>query len=453
MSVAKISYYSAMSTGVSCDVASGSKLTIGESVTITLTFDMYYGTASLPELHYIMSGETYYTETFTKVSDKVYQITTDFNHYGSAIDRNVQIYCLPQELFFNLDLQLSKCSSNYEAGDYEPGEMTFTVTCEEGSEFSILPYLYCKTAVKEYTYDFEKVSDTEYSYTITPVKGRTYSLIGEATAKTVISDKYGLITSYYITKDELKEISSKRWIERTYEPKYTMGDTVMLYAGEDEYIDTARYIVRLFRIFMDVPESPNKEKLYFGPYDMGIECSVIPSDIISLDFGTVEIEGKYKNTIDYNNTDIVAYLPFVGNVSLNTKDFMDKTVRLVYQVNTLNGDTLVILYADGLPLITHSCNIAIDVPYQLGGNEMISTGMEANNNYIKGEPPAIYVKERKAASPTESLPYKDVKYRACFGDLTGYTQVTEIDFVVKSNHITKTEIDEIIQRLENGVFL
>ena len=83
----------------------------------------------------------------------------------------------------------------------------------------------------------------------------------------------------------------------------------------------------------------------------------------------------------------------------------------------------------------------------------MSTGITAPSNVLEDTPPYILIKTGIALQPDSQKPYKDTKFYAKFGDLTGYTEADEIDFEVLSTQITKTEIDEIIQLLHNGVFL
>ena len=440
---------------ISCDVATGTQLTIGESVTIHITLKKYYGTSTLPYFRWLSYGQEYGEHiNFTKVDDKHYILTTSFSDYGEGSNRTVQLQMpdITQDFTYIDCESLVQCTSSLPTGEYAPGQgLTITVTAGTNYEFPTTPYIWWKVGSAEHTQELTKVEDYQYSATFAFEIGKTYYIIGEAVQKTIVSDKYGLITAYRVSKEELKTIASKRWIERSWEPKTWQGAEV-LFIANDEYIDTAKYVVSVFKIFMNL-SAGQREKLYFGPYDMDMMCEVIPADVVTLDFGTVSIVGRYQNNIDYEHTTLEAYLPFIGMVTLNTADFMDRTVRLQYQVNTLTGDAVAMLSADGKIMFTGTCNIAFQIPYQLGGNEYVSTQMTAPSNFLEDTAPFIHVKEGVALNPNNTLPYKDTKYYARFGDLSGYTEADEVDFEVLSTHITKTEIDEIIQLLHNGVFL
>lgn len=429
---------------------------IGVMTTITLKLDKYMGPSAVPSIKYRKqyNATVLFTEEFSPstVDAKVYTLTTDFHLCNEVVGTpTMQLTCVGVERFANVKMKLTNCKSNYPSGDYLNTETTFIITCEPGYEFQIEPSVTYGNRYDSYSDFLEKVNDTTYQITKRPVVGWDYVFTAEAIKKSVVIDKYGLITVYRPTKDELKIISTTRWQKRTYEP-VTINGTVVLYNANDEYIDTAKYVTSLLKIYAHL-DSDSKARLMFGPYDMGIDCDVLGTDIVTLDCGKVNVKGVYGNSIDYDSTDMEAYLPFIGFVQLNTIDFMDKEISLHYQVNVINGDALAVLSADGKIIMTHSCNVSFAVPYQLGGNEFIQNAIVPNTNYLLDEPPFIYVKTHSAVNPDSALPYHDTKFYSVLGALSGYTEATEIDFDTLAPHITKTEIDEIKTLLGSGVFL
>ena len=51
------------------------------------------------------------------------------------------------------------------------------------------------------------------------------------------------------------------------------------------------------------------------------------------------------------------------------------------------------------------------------------------------------------------MPYHDTNIYAVLGDLSGYTEATEIAFKVLSDYITTTEIDEIKSLIAGGIVI
>lgn len=412
----------------------------------------YYGATVIPYLRYYFSVEyELAVEEFEQIDAYTYELTTNFSTVTPANFNNIKltIRCGMSMMYAYVRMKLTECTCNVQGGYALPVETTFTLTCDSGHEFQITPQIDYGGYEVQSEY-FDKLDDCTCSKTLTLRKGYDYIITGEAVKKTVIIDKYGLITAYRVTKDDLREIAKARFIKPEYEPVKVDG-TIVLYNANDEPIDTAKYVVSLIRINIPLITS-SKERLYFGPYDMGMDCDIIENDILTLNFGAVEVHGVYGNAIDYEHTDISLYLPYIGFVTLNTSDCMNKTISLSYQVNVLNGEALAIISADNQVIETHSCDIAIKIPYQLSGGDNVRSDIEPNTNYLHNTNPFIYVRTHIATQP-ERMPYHDTNIYAVLGDLSGYTEATEIAFKVLSDYITTTEIDEIKSLIAGGIVI
>lgn len=444
--------------GYTSSLAPGSyRMGVQQHITLTRKNPYWvFDTDSPPILRYIRYGDGVGTETFTIVDDDNCVLDTTLNPFpelpedGYTLTGSIRQGC--NKINFLLDADsLIGCSCNLETGYYEAGEIELVISCDKSFEFEEVPTLIVPGNLDDTIYDFIQDGATTYRLTFAFTAGKTYTLMGAAKKKTQIGDKYGFIQAYRLSRDEVMTVSQRRWVEVNYSSEKYQGVTV-LYVPNEEYIDTAKYVVRFFKLYSPI-ETLIKQRLMFGPYDMGMDCDLIEEEILTLDCGAVQIVGKYGNNIDYANTTIDAYLPFVGFVSLSPADFMDKEVTLTYQVNTLNGEALAILAADGEVMQTHTCSLALEIPFKLGADKEINTSLSPNNNYLLDRPPFVQVKTQKAVDTGPAAPYKDTKFYAQLGTLTGYTQATEIDFVVVHDKITKTEIDEILSLIEAGIFL
>lgn len=360
--------------------------------------------------------------------------------------------------YARINNSITHCITNCPDGLYALTKTKIHLTADSGYEFKVTPYVtyyaYDKSALpwKWLLLEFpmNRISETDYEIEITlATDNETYTLYGEAIKSTIITDKYGLLAVYKPTQEELHNISLGRFI--TPKP-VTVGGTVPIVIMKEEYIDTAKYAISLHRLYFNI-ESGDKENVYFGPYNTEIQCDSISNDIVTLNLGSVDIYGRHKNSIDYKNTQIEIYLPFVGFTTLDTADFMDKELSLIYQINILNGETLIILYSAGNIMYTTSCNVSYKIPFMLNDREYTNTQLQPNTNYLLNTAPFVYIKSYNAENPDEHKPYNTTNIYAKFGDLTGYTEALEIDFEPISDQITKTEIDEIKSIIESGVFL
>lgn len=439
---------------------------LNQKLHIELTPNKLYGAGSKTPLlkwFYKTGGAmAAFSQKFTLSDDTadVWLLDTEMAYYA-AVDN--AMYCTIayeyEKKYAEIKNHLTRCSTDVPDGIYPFTETTITITADSGNEFHVAPkisyYAYDETQIpwkwQYFDYDFDRVSESEYKYTFTPnSRNNIYTVSAEAVAKTDVTDKYGLIAVYKPDKEILIELSKARFITPTL--NQVKVDNAVIYVASQEYIDTAQYAISLRKMYFKIDTSV-VESICLGPYNTEIQCPVIGTDIITLNMGTIAVAGKYNNIMDYNNTDMQVYLPFIGFVDIAPSDFMDKAITLKYEVNIINGDAIAILYANDEVMKMQNCNASYPIPYRLNDRENVNTELSPNTNYLLSEKPFIYVKSYNAALPDTKLPYNTTKFYSKFADVHGYTQATEIDFEVIHDYITKTEIDEIIQLLESGVFL
>ena len=418
---------------------------------IQIKLPKYYGISIYPVLNYYpeYNVTVVNSEEFEQIDTNSFALVTTFEHLVNPTMR-LSIRCNSEVMYSYVYTKLTNCTCNVQGGNALPVETTFTLTCDSNREFQIPPQIDYTDGKEIKSVYLDKVNNCTYSKTIKLIKGHDYLITGEAVKKSAMTDKYPLTTAYRVTKDELRDIVIRRFVKPEYEPVEVSG-VVVMYNIKEEYIDTAKYITDLFRVNISL-QSETKQRVFFGPYDMEIDCDVLDDDVIMLDFGSVEVKGIYGNAIDYEHTDISLYLPYIGFTTLNTTDFMNKTVSLIYQVNLMNGEGLAIISADNQPIQTITCNVAIRIPYQLSGGEYVQTDIEPNANYLHEVNPFMYVRTHIATQP-ERMPYHDTNIYAVLGTLTGYTEATEIAYKVLSEQITTTEIDEIKSLIAGGIIL
>lgn len=448
-------------TNGTCNVSS-KYFPLDTALNIRIQPNRLYGSSALPVLNYINkpTGKTVYKETFTATDTAdVYELNTMLD-YSAAKTTEIygQITYSYSQKYVEIKNNLIQCSTSMPDGLYAITEHTITITADDNCEFNVTPkisyYYQDKTTVPWKLvygdFEFNKVSDTEYTYTFTAdTRNTVYTVNAEAVTKTDITDKYGLIALYKPDKDILMALSKIRFVSPT--PKPVDVGTATVYVVAEEYIDTAQYVISLKKFYFNI-DTVITENICLGPYNTEIQCPVIGGDIKVLDMGTIAIAGIHQNIMDYDNTELQMYLPFIGFIDLKTADFMDKAINLRYEINIITGDSIAVIYADNKVMLMLHCNVSFEVPYRLNFRDTVNNNLQANTNYLLSEKPFIYVKSYKPAMPNSELPYKDTKYYAHFNEVSGYVEATEIDFSVQHDYITKTEIDEVISLLENGVF-
>lgn len=123
----------------------------------------------------------------------------------------------------------------------------------------------------------------------------------------------------------------------------------------------------------------------------------LSSQYAVVNFGTVDIEENYGSFLDYTNTQIELYLPFIGVVDIDTAEVMGGSIKLSYTIDFLTGMCVAnvncnrsVLLPDGstkLQKSQHSyqgnCAVSVPLSQQQYGN-MIGSIINAGVAGLKG---------------------------------------------------------------------
>ena len=110
--------------------------------------------------------------------------------------------------------------------------------------------------------------------------------------------------------------------------------------------------------------------IYIGTYDTGVQSNKINNDFIQIDFGSLDFtKGPYETYLDYQSN-IYIYLPYSGTYQLRPQDVFHTSLRLIANINVLNGDVLYFIYgkngntenAKEYIIANYSGNCAYEIP-------------------------------------------------------------------------------------------
>lgn len=180
-----------------------------------------------------------------------------------------------------------------------------------------------------------------------------------------------------------------------------------------------------------------------------IKANKFKSDILTLDVGTIEVAGKYSNSLDYINTDITLYLPFMDRVSLPIETVIDGSINIEYLINLYNGSVTCNIKSSITNTVIESLNnfIGHSIPYYSKPKNDVSFSLENNINMNNGIYQAYIEVARNI--PIENNEAIELT-RGQLKDVTGYVEVDRIDI---DKDIIKTESDMLKNELGNGVVI
>ena len=255
-------------------------------------------------------------------------------------------------------------------------------------------------------------------------------------------------------------------------------------------------IISLMTLPYAVTSDTSASELKILDYSTGANVYKNVSTQESILFGTCDINESFGNFLDYTNTTVSIYLPFIGWNPLDVQDVMDATLTLVYNIDNQTGQCIVLLKCTknnmDVDSITYewSGNIATQLPltgndasqYLLGlmqsvtsfattnfgsgisinnvasatfnKNKIITSGrLDSNTGNLSIMYPYIKIERPIWSRPNNYLDMIGQPYNAenTLGNLTGYVEVEEVKSEL--NGIPEESRDRIIELLKDGVYI
>ena len=404
----------------------------GTSKVITLNANSGYQFDGVP--YFERNRDTY---NFEKSGDNY---VIDLNDYITE-DTTISIYATGVRISKtkNVTNQLTNCTITPPFNSMVENETyTLTLNANNGYKFVSTPILEINNR-DAVVLDFTKVTDYQYTLTFTAISGyfdtNTNAILsGVAVEETPIITKYGAIQVYKPTTSDMAELATKRFRANNTVDGVTFAD-----------IDLGSYITQFKRIFFDVATS-SKSNILLGRHDTQINTDVVNNDDVTIDCGSVFLEGANGNELDIKIYKIKLVLPFYEVVELPSI-YMNKTIHIVYQCNVITGyaDILINEVVDNTDLLItkYRCKISQDLPYILAYDKLNGTlsDMQLNTS------PKIILQKNNTFIDKGFTTYK----KSLISNEVGYFEVKDI--VSMSVNATQKEKDLIENLLKSGVYL
>ena len=404
----------------------------GTSKIITLTADSGFEFSGTP--YFEWNREPYYFEQ--SGSNYIYDLNTLINENAS-----ITIYATATATAKtkNVTNSLTNCSVTPPFNSMiENTTYNLTLNANSGFKFVTTPTLSINNRDK-LVLDFTKVTD--YQYTLSFTAESSYfntntnaELSGIAVEETPIINKYGAIQVYNPTTSDMAELATKRFRANNTVDGITYSD-----------IDLGSYITQFKRIFFDIVSS-SKSNILLGRHDTLINTDVVNNDDVTIDCGSVFIQGSNNNELDTKIYKIKIVLPFFEVVELPSI-YMNKTIHIVYKANIITGyaDILIneVVNNTDLLIVKYRCKISQDLPYILNYDKLNGSlsDMQLNTS------PKIILQKNNIFIDKGYNTYKE----SLISNESGYFEVKDI--ISMSINATQKEKDLIENLLKSGVYL
>ena len=252
-------------------------------------------------------------------------------------------------------------------------------------------------------------------------------------------EKLGLIGIYAPTETQMLELASKRF----YSPL------------EGEFKDYSEYIISYSKLYLnrDAITSYVQKTVKYGPYSTDITCDLFPNYVVEFDLGRVFIAETHGNSIDYEQTTLTAYLPYIGFVELPVPVFMNKAANLHYRVNVASGECLAVFSDDnGVLLQGFTGNMSFSIPVHFNSTLRDKSLSDSSPWYLlKDLNPYIEARSQIPYEPESPVFGGDDNRINTLSNFSGYCVFSDVN--LNMGGMTQAEYDEIISLLKSGVII
>ena len=252
-------------------------------------------------------------------------------------------------------------------------------------------------------------------------------------------EKLGLIGIYAPTETQMLELASKRF----YSPL------------EGEFKDYSEYIISYLKLYLNRDAIPSyvQKTVKYGPYDTNITCDLFPDYVVEFDLGRVVIDETHGNSIDYEQTTLTAYLPYIGFVELPVPIFMNKAANLHYRVNVASGECIAIFLDDNDVLLQgFTGNMSFSIPVHFNSTLRDNSLSDSSPWYLlKDLNPYIEARSQIPYEPESPVFGGDDNRIDTLSNFSGYCVFSDVN--LNMGGMTQAEYDEIISLLKTGVII
>ena len=297
----------------------------------------------------------------------------------------------------------------------------------------------------------------------------------------------GILSAYNPSSAELVGLASELW------------SNSFVNSIEKLMNDPFEAIVGLSMFPIDIPNASSATAIKIGNYTASQTAKKVTTQYVTVAGGSFTVPRAWNNFLDYTQTQVDIFIPFVGFLPLDIDDAMGKVLTLSYNIDMLSGSGIALLKCDNSVLYAKPMNACVNIPLTGSDKAQLYTGLMnvattavsgavvggAAGAVVGGAAGAISTAATKPHSqvdrsgalsantgvlgelnayivihrPTQSLP-KDFKaftgytsnITAPLAQCKGYTEVDYIHLTGISG-ATDTELQEIEQLLKNGVII
>ena len=261
------------------------------------------------------------------------------------------------------------------------------------------------------------------------------------------------------------------------------------------FADPMQGIIGIHKIFV-TPATSGSGTIVCGYLDSNVPSNIVGSQYVEADCGTVFLPEYFGNVLDYEQTELYIYLPFIGIQRLDVSQCMRGVIGVKYKVDVYTGACLAEISVardnSGGVLYTYSGDCAVRYPISSGsymgvvsgilttvgavaggiitGNPLLagmgaisgigsmktdvqhSGNLSGNSGAMGGKKPYLIIKRPQTAyTAFAELQGYGANSAVNIGSLSGFVRFSDIKIDI--GNATEEEKQELVTLCKNGIYI
>lgn len=178
---------------------------------------------------------------------------------------------------------------------------------------------------------------------------------------TVSAFTTGLISAYKMSVVQLNSLASELWSNNFFD-----SISKILNDPFDALIGLS---------LIPVAISGTDSVIKIGNYTSETHGQKLTAQFMTVQAGSFTVPLAWQNFLDFTQTQISIYLPFVGIKKIDPDDVMGKLVTVQYNIDVLTGAAVCFVKCANSVLYSYPCNIGYDIPLTGSNKAALYTGL------------------------------------------------------------------------------
>lgn len=195
----------------------------------------------------------------------------------------------------------------------------------------------------------------------------------------------GFLNIYKPTANDLRNFGGALWTNAFNVKWYDIDSVANLVMNAVS--DPINFIIGLFMLPVS-PATSGSSGVYLGGLNVNtVNVAKVSKQFVTIDFGSITIDELYGNYLDYSNSRLSIYLPYVGTADLDVQEVNGGKVTLQYIVDVFTGACVANVKCEkttdapwgmsytNSTVHSYSGNMAIQLPISAGSFDTMTQGL------------------------------------------------------------------------------